>query len=72
MADALDNAVSWLNAQGQDALAADLARLEDEHESAGYPALHHSATYREAYKPAYRVVLSDIAAQRGWCEEKLP
>lgn len=25
-------------------------------ESAGYPAVHHSAQYREAYSPAYRVI----------------
>lgn len=26
----------------------------------GYPAVHHSETYREAYRPAYRVVLREL------------
>lgn len=32
-----------------------------EWESLGYPAIHHSATFRECYNPAYRVVLSRYA-----------
>ena len=27
---------------------------------AGFPPAHHSATYRELYRPAYRVVLLDL------------
>ena len=26
----------------------------------GYPAIHHSATFRDAYRPAYRVVAIDL------------
>lgn len=29
----------------------------------GYPAVHHSARYREAYRPAYRVVAIDLLKQ---------
>ena len=32
-----------------------------EWESLGYPAIHHSSTFRECYNPAYRVVLSRYA-----------
>jgi len=28
---------------------------------AGYPAIHHSSAYREAYQPAYRILLIDEA-----------
>ena len=30
----------------------------------GYPAVHHSETYREAYGPAYRVVLRDLLSEQ--------
>jgi hypothetical protein len=68
MADALDRAVSWLRTHGRESLAAELARLRAEHEAEGYPALHHSAQYRDAYDPAYRVVLRELAERRGWCQ----
>jgi len=29
----------------------------------GYPAVHHSEAYREAYEPAYRVVLRDLLSE---------
>ena len=34
-------------------------RLDAELRSAGFPAVHHSAAYERAYRPAYRVVLRD-------------
>jgi D-alanyl-D-alanine carboxypeptidase/D-alanyl-D-alanine-endopeptidase (penicillin-binding protein 4) len=49
------------------ALSSSLALLDGELESRGYPALHHSKEYSEAYRPAYRVVLRDIAHDHGWC-----
>ena len=39
-----------------DALSAALAS----HAEAGYPALHHSQSFRELYAPAYRVVEKDL------------
>ena len=38
----------------------DLATLVKLLKPKGYPALHHSSTYRAAYKPAYRVVLIEF------------
>jgi hypothetical protein len=34
----------------------DFDRAAAEWEALGYPALHHSSTYRETYRPAYRVI----------------
>lgn len=39
-----------------------MAAFVEEYAGAGYPALHHSAAYREAYLPAYRVVRKEFAA----------
>lgn len=42
----------------------DVVRYFDEIARAGYPVVHHSRAFREAYKPAYRVVSLDyLAAQ---------
>lgn len=35
----------------------ELARIAVEAGAAGFPALHHSPTYKRAYRPAYRVVI---------------
>jgi hypothetical protein len=37
-------------------LAAELRALARDQARKGYPALHHSEPYREAYQPAYRVI----------------
>lgn len=37
--------------------AVELARIAVEARAAGFPALHHSPTYKRAYRPAYRVVM---------------
>jgi len=37
--------------------AVELARIAVEAGAAGFPALHHSPTYKQAYRPAYRVVI---------------
>jgi len=33
----------------------------------GYPAVGHSERYRNAFKPAYRVVVLELARAKGWC-----
>lgn len=43
--------------------AQDLAAYLADYEKAGYPAVSHSQRYRDAYKPAYRVVLSKNATR---------
>ncbi len=35
---------------------AEMRRFMDEKETSGFPAVHHSAAYASAYRPAYRVV----------------
>ena len=35
-----------------------------QYEKAGYPAVSHSEIYRSAYRPAYRVVLRELACKR--------
>jgi hypothetical protein len=52
-------AIAWhLAEQGQLPLGADaVAALFEAQAAAGYPAAHHSVAYRDAYAPAYRVVL---------------
>ena len=68
MARAIDDAVAWLEEAGRTELAAGLRELGSEHRAAGFPALHHSEPYREAYHPAYRVLLRDLAETHGWCD----
>ncbi|MGI6148023.1 MAG: hypothetical protein GX195_07975 [Firmicutes bacterium] len=41
---------------------AELAQFIAEYKKAGFPAQHHSAVYRELYRPAYRVVRRDFVA----------
>ncbi len=40
----------------------ELDAFMDEQRAAGYPAIHHSPTYEEQYRPAYRVLLRRFAA----------
>jgi uridine kinase len=39
----------------------ELEEFLEEYRKAGYPGMHHSAVYREAYQPAYRVVRQEFA-----------
>ncbi len=65
--EAIEIVVRWLRSDGLDNLADALERLGDELAPKGYPAIHHSETYVEAYHPAYRVITSERAAAHGWC-----
>jgi hypothetical protein len=64
----LESAIRWLEADGQSGLATELGRLRTELQPEAFPALHHSAAYRTAYHPAYRVVLEESARQHTWCQ----
>ncbi len=57
-------AVRWCrtNLPGE---AAGLERIAGQAEESGYPAYHHSSAYARAYRPAYRVVLSDCLKRRA-------
>ena len=44
--------------------AAELERMAARVEESGFPAFHHSPAYARAYRPAYRVVLSDCLKAR--------
>jgi hypothetical protein len=68
MTTVLDLAVRWLPCAGRGTLVPELRALAADMAAEGYPAIHHSEIYREAYKPAYRVVSADRAAAHGWCE----
>jgi len=52
-------AVSWSRLRLPSA-AAELREMLQENEPPGFPARHHSAAYREAYRPAYRVVKPEL------------
>lgn len=61
----LSAAVRWCKAN----LPREAARLEQiaaRADESSYPALHHSSAYRRAYRPAYRVILSDYLKRRAW------
>jgi hypothetical protein len=49
----------------------DLRWFIDRMETAGFPAIHHSAQYRAAYQPTYRVVASEFLPS-GWLDEPPP
>ena len=68
MGEAIAVVVKWLRSNHQERVAGDLTRLGHELEAKGYPAIHHSEAYVEAYKPAYRVVDEFLAAEYGWCD----
>ena len=36
------------------------------YEQAGYPAVSHSPTYRNTYRPAYRIILKEFLPQEFW------
>ena len=61
LARALEAAIARL-AVDRPQLASDLAKLQAELEAAGYPAVHHSRAFREAYRPAYRVLRTDLSS----------
>jgi len=65
---ALEAAVASLAKGGQWALAGDLEVLASGLAAGGYPAVSHSERYRNGYKPAYRVVVLDLARAKGWCQ----
>jgi hypothetical protein len=69
MTTVLDLAARWLPCAGRGALAPELRALAAEMAAEGYPAIHHSDIYREAYQPAYRVLSAELAAAQGWCGE---
>jgi hypothetical protein len=68
MGEAIEIVVRWLRSDGQKELANSLGHLGAKLASNGYPAIHHSEAYVEAYRPAYRVITSARAAAHGWCE----
>jgi hypothetical protein len=67
----LSLAASYVQCAGRGELAPELKALSAELAEKGYPAIHHSEAYAEAYQPAYRVVDEALAAEHGWCEESL-
>jgi hypothetical protein len=64
---ALDLVVQWLQADNREELARDLHELARSMAKDGYPPVHHSAGYRQAYQPAYRVIQGSLATANGWC-----
>jgi hypothetical protein len=68
MAEATKIVIRWLRSDGEKELADGLERIGGKLAPEGYPAIHHSEAYIEAYRPAYRVVTSQHAATHGWCE----
>ena len=67
MREAIEIVVRWLHSDGEKELAEGLERLGGKLAPEGYPAIHHSEAYVEAYRPAYRVITSARAATHGWC-----
>jgi len=64
---ALDLVVQWLQQDNRQDLGRDLYKLAREMAEKGYPPVHHSSGYRQAYQPAYRVIEASIASTHGWC-----
>jgi hypothetical protein len=64
----LSLAVSWLTCASRPDLSRELDALVNELAEKGYPAIHHSESYRDVYRPAYRVVAAETAEAHGWCE----
>jgi hypothetical protein len=63
----LSLAISYVQCAGRGELAPELRTLTTELSKKGYPAIHHSEAYVEAYEPAYRVVEEVLAVEHGWC-----
>jgi len=57
---------------GHGEVATALGELGRRLEAEGYPAVHHSGAFREAYRPAYRVVMKELAVEHRWCQESAP
>lgn len=68
MGEVIEIVVRWLRSDGRENQADELKHLGAKLASKGYPAIHHSEAYIEAYRPAYRVITSERAAAHGWCE----
>ena len=64
---ALGLVVQWLPSEGKNDLAHGLQEFGRKMERQGYPAVHHSEAYQQAYRPAYRVIDGSVAAAHGWC-----
>jgi len=64
-ADCLEAAVAVLREERGEAAAEELRGLAERAAGQGYPAVHHSEAYREAYSPAYRVVLRGLLDGAG-------
>ena len=65
---AIEAAVAALVKSGQWTLAGELETLSVGLAAGSYPAVSHSESYRNLYKPAYRVVALELARAKGWCE----
>ena len=65
--DSLKNKLSVLECLTDEGIFAfsrhELDAYLDEYSAVGYPAVSHSDTYRQLYKPSYRIVLSSILEQ---------
>jgi hypothetical protein len=61
-------AASYVQCAGRGELAPELKTVTAELAENGYPAIHHSQAYIEAYRPAYRVVDEALAARHTWCD----
>jgi len=57
----MQQAARMLREQGQVDLSAKLTALAEVKAQKGFEAVHHSESYRRAYRPAYRVVREDLA-----------
>ena len=64
----LSLAASYVQCAGRGELAPEVKVLSAKLAEKGYPAIHHSEPYVEAYHPAYRVVDEALAAKHGWCD----
>lgn len=62
-------AVEHLRSTGKAARAEALGRLRARLSARGFPAIHHSQTFRDAYAPSYRVVRRGLAEAAGWCDD---
>ncbi len=72
MTTVLSLAASYVQCAGRGELAPELKELSAELAEKGYPAVHHSEAYVEAYHPAYRVVDEVLATEHGWCGALTP
>jgi hypothetical protein len=68
MNEILEAAVSRLVRRSRYQLAGQLEDLAGRLAEEDFPPVHHSDGYVAAYRPAYRVVLVELARQHGWCQ----